>query len=392
MLAQVGPIDEDGYAALHQHYWAFLVGLATKRGARDPEGLASATLIEGLAALDRLEKRNEFSFQLYLRRILTAKVAREYRTGCREHLEAADGDGALPDPSESTVDGMWLHDLIEQLSPDQQAVIRGRFFEDLSAKELGRKLGKDPNAIYQLQHRAIVSLRRAVFVGLALALVAIGLVTIRQVTQAQIETTPIDRPDETDPTPDVSSPTPTSLRRADSERLSPGLDDQGRQLLVGPDSEAPGPTTSAAEEPGSAGPAPAPTESSNSTTTSTAVPAAPPGTNAPTTADLATTTSPPPQDPPPLAPTPPATICVVTPDQLRVFVAGGADPDSYEFLDAGGNLVFTASLAQALVAGDMIAFDYSSPFVAGVRLTVDGMAPSVVTDCVDRTRAISPRR
>lgn len=49
---------------------------------------------------------------------------------------------------------------LQALTPDQQEVLLHRFLEGRSVEETARLMGKQPNAIKALQHRALIALRR----------------------------------------------------------------------------------------------------------------------------------------------------------------------------------------------------------------------------------------
>jgi RNA polymerase sigma-70 factor (ECF subfamily) len=54
-----------------------------------------------------------------------------------------------------------LRQALEKLTEDQRQVIILRFGEGLTAREVAQVMGKQENAIWQLQHRALNNLRRA---------------------------------------------------------------------------------------------------------------------------------------------------------------------------------------------------------------------------------------
>ncbi len=60
-----------------------------------------------------------------------------------------------------------LRKALERLTEDQRQVIVLRFGEGLTAREVAEIMGKQENAIWQLQHRALNSLRRALGGALA---------------------------------------------------------------------------------------------------------------------------------------------------------------------------------------------------------------------------------
>ena len=52
----------------------------------------------------------------------------------------------------------YMHKIIIALTEDQQQVVVLRFGEDRSVKEVARIMNKKPNAVKQLQHRALRSM------------------------------------------------------------------------------------------------------------------------------------------------------------------------------------------------------------------------------------------
>ncbi|HYN36506.1 MAG TPA: sigma-70 family RNA polymerase sigma factor, partial [Actinomycetota bacterium] len=52
-----------------------------------------------------------------------------------------------------------LREMIEQLAPDQKEVVLLRFAADMDTYEVGRVMDRNPNAVRQLQFRALQKLR-----------------------------------------------------------------------------------------------------------------------------------------------------------------------------------------------------------------------------------------
>ncbi|MEM7275110.1 MAG: hypothetical protein AAF547_18660, partial [Actinomycetota bacterium] len=75
----------------------------------------------------------------------------------------------------------------------QRETILQRFYLELSAIEAGRLQGRNANAIYQLQHRAIANLRTALLAGLAVVLIALAVWLARGVGPSQqVSTDPVE--------------------------------------------------------------------------------------------------------------------------------------------------------------------------------------------------------
>jgi RNA polymerase sigma factor (sigma-70 family) len=50
--------------------------------------------------------------------------------------------------------------LLDGLTELEQEVLRLRYVEDLDFQEIARRLGKEPNAVHQVHHRALTKLRK----------------------------------------------------------------------------------------------------------------------------------------------------------------------------------------------------------------------------------------
>lgn len=154
--------DEHHFATLHRHFVGQLVDYATMRGARDPEAMANLAMFEGFRALRREPMTSASAFRAYVNRVVWSRTVDERRrlrldvTPLEEEVEV------WPDHAYDLVDTLWLRSIIAELPVDQRVVLVGRYFHGKTAKELGRELGKAPNAIYQLQFRALRRLRRLI--------------------------------------------------------------------------------------------------------------------------------------------------------------------------------------------------------------------------------------
>ena len=55
-----------------------------------------------------------------------------------------------------------IAECLEQISERQQLIIQYKYVEELSFDEIGKKLGINANAVYQLHYQAIANLRKKV--------------------------------------------------------------------------------------------------------------------------------------------------------------------------------------------------------------------------------------
>ena len=132
----------------------------------EAEDVASETFARALRDLDRFKWRGG-GFEAWLFRIASNLVIDHYRRTGRESpreeaSELADAP-TIDDPESRLLQGEMageLGALVATLSPEQQEVLSLRFAAGLSTEETASAMKKRPNAVRQLQFRALESLRR----------------------------------------------------------------------------------------------------------------------------------------------------------------------------------------------------------------------------------------
>jgi RNA polymerase sigma factor (sigma-70 family) len=245
------PLDDRDALEIHGHYFARLCGYAKKSGGVDPEGAANLALFDTFRAHGRNPIEDEAAFRSYLFRATKSHVLNEARRQIPtpailddDLLESADrSDGHCGD---DVVERQWFSGVFEQLPEDHQAVLNLRVVEGWSAEEVGDRLGRGPNAVYQLQHRAQSRLRQLVLVALLVLAIVAGAAALWQLgapSSQVINPGPVDQPTDTslpttEPTPDQdqslerlapvgvevpSADDPQDLDRATTSVTTPGL-------------------------------------------------------------------------------------------------------------------------------------------------------------------------
>ncbi len=179
---------------LYRRHKPQLTSYAKKRGALDPEAMADLALLDGFRAMERTADQSDAGMRRYLFVAVKNHIKNEARKRVPTPVPIDDDVvGPWPGFEAQLVDSLDLGELIEQLPPDQRNVVTHRFLHGLTAAETGRILGKDPNAVYQLQHRATRRLHRLILAGtlVLVVLVAIAVLT-RQVSRQVVDSTPAD--------------------------------------------------------------------------------------------------------------------------------------------------------------------------------------------------------
>ncbi len=357
LLSQSGDIRDDDLAVLYDHYKAGLVRHAERRGATDPEGLADLALFDGFRAIERLDSLTDRSFRSYLLRALNGHIVAEYRAA--EDAVPTDLDpGSLmsDDPTGEAIDSAWLRELVEALPPGQREVIYSRFFLGLSGSETAALLGKEPNAVYQTQHRALKRLRQLALAGVLVLLVLLGALALRgRAAWVSIDSSPVGRTTTEGPPPAVGSSTPdradvdqsrivtggttTSVGLGAEFDLGPAPSEGQPSGAQPPDTDGPGASLTTTVAPSTTAPS-----TTAASTTSATTPSTTPPTTAATTAPSTTTARP--------AAATPLNVCAphLAGPTLLAFKLynpssnhGLADafnaPGAVRFLDDGGQLV-----------------------------------------------------
>jgi RNA polymerase sigma factor (sigma-70 family) len=159
--------DERAAASLFDHYHPRLYRYAlAKLGSHaDADEVAAEVFARALRDLDRFRWRGG-GFEAWIFRIASNLVVDKIRGAGRERLghdphmdprpATESGPEALAVEAESSAE---LRAKLELLAPDEREVLVLRFAAQLDTREVGRVMGRRPNAVRQLQFRALSSLR-----------------------------------------------------------------------------------------------------------------------------------------------------------------------------------------------------------------------------------------
>jgi len=159
LLIEAAKADPRRFAELYERHfdrvYAFVARRAADRG--EAEDVTSEVFHQALAHLGRFEWRG-IPFAAWLLQIARNSLADRWARAARERgepaLELAD-DGQPGDADRRAI----LAGLVGELPGDQQRVVRERFVEGRSVREIARELGRTEGAVKQLQFRALQSLR-----------------------------------------------------------------------------------------------------------------------------------------------------------------------------------------------------------------------------------------
>lgn len=196
VLADASHLEVEVFEALYRYYKPSLVRFAVRQHASDPEGVADAALFDGYRAFERLENRTESAFRSYLFRAARSHAIADHRRGDPIPVEFADDDLVEESLIDQLIETDQIRGLVEQLPPDQRAVIECNFFRDMSAAATARELNKSPNAIYQLQYRALRRLRLSILAVATVVALVLALWALRDFQDGPhslVDQSPVDR-------------------------------------------------------------------------------------------------------------------------------------------------------------------------------------------------------
>ena len=159
LLIEAAKADPRRFADLYERHfdlvYAFVARRAADRG--EAEDITSEVFHHALAHLGRFEWRG-IPFAAWLLQIARNALADRWARAARER------GGPAPeltdeDPPVDVDRRTMLAGLVGELPGDQQRVVRERFVEGRSVREIARALGRTEGAVKQLQFRALQSLR-----------------------------------------------------------------------------------------------------------------------------------------------------------------------------------------------------------------------------------------
>jgi RNA polymerase sigma-70 factor, ECF subfamily len=141
--------------AVHALAWARLGDRASA------EDVTAETFRRALWALPRYEPRG-VPLIAWLMKIALNLVRDEIerRQRAQRFLNTAAAAPAMDGPGDDVELRIVVHELVHQLGPDQRQVIELRFGADLPIADVAARLGRSPDAVKQLQRRAVHELRR----------------------------------------------------------------------------------------------------------------------------------------------------------------------------------------------------------------------------------------
>jgi RNA polymerase sigma-70 factor (ECF subfamily) len=160
LLIEAAKADPRRFGELYERHVGQVYAFVARRagGRSEAEDLTAEVFHRALAHLGRYEWRGA-PFAAWLLQIARNALADRWQRTARER-----GTPALPlEPADEEPADLErraaLARLVDRLPEDQRRVVRARFGEGRTIREIARELGRSEGAVKQLQFRALESLR-----------------------------------------------------------------------------------------------------------------------------------------------------------------------------------------------------------------------------------------
>jgi RNA polymerase sigma factor (sigma-70 family) len=155
-------LEAGEYSALVESYYGVILDRVRVRVWPEDQAIAVAAEV-AIRLLSELKRgrRYRVPFRVVVHQVITWKVKEHYAPAKLTEVELEDW---LAVASTESTDEIDLDDPFESwiapLTELEQTVLRLHYVEDIGFAEIARMLGKEPNAVHQIHHRALTKLRR----------------------------------------------------------------------------------------------------------------------------------------------------------------------------------------------------------------------------------------
>jgi RNA polymerase sigma factor (sigma-70 family) len=155
-------LESGEYVALVESYYGVILDRCRIRTKREDDAVAVAAEV-AIRLLSELKRgrRYRVPFRVVVHQVIGWKVKEHFEPGKIQEVELEDWlHGASTESTEELEAERGFDVWLDGLTELEQEVLRLRYLEDLDFQEIARRLGKEPNAVHQIHHRALTKLRR----------------------------------------------------------------------------------------------------------------------------------------------------------------------------------------------------------------------------------------
>jgi len=163
-LVEAAQRDPRRFVELYESHFERVYAFALKRTGRreEAEDVTSEVFHRALSNIGKFEWRGA-PFAAWLFQIAANEISNRRQRATREHGKAIAGEPEANDPRADEIEERArIFRLVDKLPEVQRQVVKMRFAEEKSIREIACALGKTEGAVKQLQFRALEELRKQV--------------------------------------------------------------------------------------------------------------------------------------------------------------------------------------------------------------------------------------
>ena len=155
-------LEASQFGLLVESYYGVMLDRCRARVWPEPDAIAVAAEV-AIRLLSELKRgrRYRVPFRVVVHKVIGWKIKEHFTPAKAQEVELDEWlREASTESSSELVADSGFEALLEDLTELEQEVVRLRYADDLDFSEIATKLGKEPNAVHQIHHRALTRLRR----------------------------------------------------------------------------------------------------------------------------------------------------------------------------------------------------------------------------------------
>ena len=155
-------LEAGEFSLLVESYYGVILDRCRARVWPEADAIAAAAEV-AIRLLSELKRgrRYRVPFRVVVHKVIGWKIQEHFEPCKVQEVELEEWLKEASTDSETELEGDFgFEALLEGLTELEQEVMRLRYVDDLDFQEIATRLGKEPNAVHQIHHRALTKLRR----------------------------------------------------------------------------------------------------------------------------------------------------------------------------------------------------------------------------------------
>ncbi len=155
-------LEAGEFSLLVESYYGVILDRCWARVWPEADALAVAAEV-AIRLLSELKRgcRYRVPFRVVVHKVIGWKIGEHFSPAKAQEVKLEGWlSEASTDSATEVEQGTGFEALLEGLTELEREVVRLRYVDDLDFQEIATRLGKEPNAVHQIHHRALTKLRR----------------------------------------------------------------------------------------------------------------------------------------------------------------------------------------------------------------------------------------